>query len=147
MRFVIGVVGVGGPLDKYDNKRSLAIHGNFRAAMAAPAALPEFKGNVIAVQTAPCWDMALAAIDAKRGKVKQMRRFLKNKHQNHDNEDGNMSPQEQQAYMRKYQAELISAEDEARWQRGASNAGYHYLGCGKTMALIGKAFAEAMLAK
>ena len=31
------------------------------------------------------------------------------------------------------------------WKRGASNAGYHYLGCGKTMALIGKAFAEATL--
>jgi alpha-galactosidase len=31
------------------------------------------------------------------------------------------------------------------WKRGASNAGYHYLGCAKTMALIGKAFAEANL--
>ena len=28
---------------------------------------------------------------------------------------------------------------------GASNAGYHYLGCGKTMALIGQAFAEAII--
>ena len=28
---------------------------------------------------------------------------------------------------------------------GASNAGYHYLGCAKTMALIGRDFAEAML--
>jgi hypothetical protein len=27
-----------------------------------------------------------------------------------------------------------------------SNAAYHYLGCAKTMALIGKAFAEANLA-
>ena len=27
-------------------------------------------------------------------------------------------------------------------QRGASNAGYHYLGCAKTMALIGEAFAH-----
>ena len=40
---------------------------------------------------------------------------------------------------------MITAEDEAMWKRGASNAGYHYLGCAKTMALIGKAFAEAML--
>ena len=29
--------------------------------------------------------------------------------------------------------------------RGASNAGYHYLGCAKTFALMGKAFAEATL--
>lgn len=33
----------------------------------------------------------------------------------------------------------------ALWQRGASNAGYHYLGCGKTFALMGKDFAEAMV--
>jgi len=29
---------------------------------------------------------------------------------------------------------------------GASNAGYHYLGCAKTFALMGKAFADANLA-
>jgi len=29
---------------------------------------------------------------------------------------------------------------------GASDAGCRYLGCAKTMALVGKAFAEAMLA-
>ncbi len=33
----------------------------------------------------------------------------------------------------------------ALWQRGASNAGYHYLGCAKTFALMGKAFAQANL--
>jgi len=31
------------------------------------------------------------------------------------------------------------------WQRGASNGGDHYLGSAKTMAQIGKAFAEDML--
>ena len=30
-------------------------------------------------------------------------------------------------------------------KRGASNAGYHYLGSAKTFARIGKAFAEALL--
>ena len=40
---------------------------------------------------------------------------------------------------------MISPEDEALRSRGASNAGYHYLGCAKTMGQIGKAFAEAML--
>jgi alpha-galactosidase len=30
-------------------------------------------------------------------------------------------------------------------KRGASNAGYHYLGCAKTFALMGEAFAEANL--
>ena len=30
-------------------------------------------------------------------------------------------------------------------QRDASNAGYHYLGCAKTFALMGKGFAEALV--
>ena len=34
----------------------------------------------------------------------------------------------------------------AKGKRGASNAGYHYLGCAKTFALMGKAFADANLA-
>ena len=42
-------------------------------------------------------------------------------------------------------AELISPEEAAKWTRGASNAGYHYLGCAKTYALMGKAFADANL--
>ena len=52
---------------------------------------------------------------------------------------------EQQAYVKEYRTRLITAEDEALWKRGASNAGYHYLGCTKTFALIGKAFAETLL--
>ena len=48
-------------------------------------------------------------------------------------------------YFQKYEAELISPEEAAKWTRGASNAGYHYLGCAKTFALMGKAFADANL--
>lgn len=136
MPFVIGVMGVGGERDQPEY---------FREAMAAPAALPEFKGNVAAVQTAPFWDKPLGALDAKFGQIKQMAYYLKIKHKDHANKDGNMTPQQQQAYLKDYRAKLISPEEEAMWQRGASNAGYHYLGCGKTMALIGRAFAQAML--
>ena len=53
MKFVIGVMGVGGPLDKYASPRYLPIHGNFRNAMAAPSEMPEFKGNVSTVYTHP----------------------------------------------------------------------------------------------
>ena len=56
-----------------------------------------------------------------------------------------MTKEQQQAYVKEYRAKLITPEEEALWKRGASNAGYHYLGCAKTLALIGKAFAEAML--
>lgn len=145
MDFVIGVVGVGGPLDQFEDERNKTVHANFRAAMAAPAELAEFKGNVAAVQTAPFWDADLATIDAKRADVRQMAYLLRTKNPNHANKDGTMSDEEQRAYVKKYEADLISPEDEAFWKRGASNAGYHYLGCAKTMALIGQAFAEAML--
>ena len=48
-------------------------------------------------------------------------------------------------YLKDYEAKLISPAEEALWKRGASNAGYHYLGCAKTFALMGKAFAETLL--
>jgi hypothetical protein len=56
MPFVIGVLGVDGEQ-----------HVNFRKAMAAPADMPEFKGNVIAVDTAPFWDHDIAAAEPKQG--------------------------------------------------------------------------------
>jgi alpha-galactosidase len=45
--------------------------------------------------------------------------------------------------MKDYEAKLITPAESAAWKRGASNGGYHYLGCAKTFALMGKAFAEA----
>lgn len=56
MPFVIGVLGVGGESE----------NESFRKAMAAPADMPEFQGNVIAVPTAPFWDHAIAAAEPKR---------------------------------------------------------------------------------
>ena len=138
MPFVIGVLGVGGV-----NAKSSTI--SFHKAMTAPSLLPEFKGNVIAVPTAPFWAEELAAIDEKRGKIKAMAATLKNKGQNGPNKDGTMTDAQQKEYLKKYEAEVISPEEAAQWTRGASNAGYHYLGCAKTFALMGKAFAEANL--
>ncbi|HUT34883.1 MAG TPA: sialate O-acetylesterase [Planctomycetota bacterium] len=158
MPFVIGVIGVNG-----DKATGGLAH--IRPAMAAPAEMPEFKGNVAAVQTAPYWDEPLADIEAKHGKIGKVSYYLRKggvpgavvssnypiayllRKQYWDTpaEDRKMTKEEQQAYMKEYRAKLITPEDEAMWQRGASNAGYHYLGCAKTMALIGKAFAEAML--
>ena len=87
----------------------------------------------------------LAAIDEKRAKVNQMAHLLKVKDKNSPNKDGSMDEAQQKEYLKKYEAELISPEEAAKWTRGASNAGYHYLGCAKTFALMGKAFAEANL--
>lgn len=58
MPFVIGVLGVGGESE----------NEVFRKAMAAPADMPEFRGNVVAVETAPFWDHAIAAAEPKLGK-------------------------------------------------------------------------------
>ena len=136
--FVIGVMGVGGAKP---NEHVAA----FREAMAAPAALPEFKGNVAAVQTAPFWDERLGAIADKHDHVRQMAYLLKSKDRHAANADGSMNEQQQREAVKQFEARLISAEEEALWKRGASNAGYHYLGCARTFALMGKAFAEASL--
>lgn len=56
MPFVIGVMGV-------DGEKNV----KFRQAMAAPAGMPEFQGNVVAVDTAPFWDHAIAAAEPKQG--------------------------------------------------------------------------------
>lgn len=56
MPFVIGVLGVDGESE----------NAVFRRAMAAPANLPEFQGNVAAVETAPFWDHAIAAAQPKQ---------------------------------------------------------------------------------
>ena len=47
--------------------------------------------------------------------------------------------------MEKFEADLITPAEAVLWRRGASNAGYHYLGCAKTFALMGQAFAQATL--
>jgi len=138
MPFVIGVLGVDGVKAK-DNTLS------FREAMIAPSLMPEFKGNVVAVSTAPFWAEELAVIDEKHAKIRQMEYLLRVKDKNSANKDGTMSPEGQKEYLKKYEADLITPEEAARWKRGASNAGYHYLGCAKTFALMGKAFAEALL--
>ncbi len=137
--FVIGVMGVGGLKDESADMVA------FRRAMAAPAAMPEFKGNVVAVQTAPFWSAELGAIDKNRAQIRQMRYFLDSMHKDHANADGKMTEEQKREFMTRFDADLITPADAALWKRGASNAGYHYLGCAKTFALMGKAFAEANL--
>ncbi|MCA9172550.1 MAG: hypothetical protein KDB23_33020, partial [Planctomycetales bacterium] len=133
--FVLGVMGV-------DGLQPSADIAAFRRAMAAPAALPEFRGNVAAVQTAPFWAEELGTIDKKHGQVNQMRYYLDSKHKDHANASGNMTDDQKREYLNKFEANLITPAEVALWQRGASNAGYHYLGCAKTFAQMGKAFAD-----
>jgi hypothetical protein len=65
MPFVIGVMGIDGM------KPGLHMT-HFRQAMAAPASLPEFKGNVVAVETAPFWDDELAVLQERAEKNEKL---------------------------------------------------------------------------
>jgi alpha-galactosidase len=138
MPFVIGVLGVGG---RDANPQTI----EFRKAMAAPASLEEFRGNVVAVETAPFWSEELGAIADKREQLRQMIYFLNTKHPDYPNANGSMTPEQKRKYLEGYEAKLISPEEATLWKRGASNAGYHYLGCAKTFAQMGQAFATATL--
>lgn len=138
MRFVIGVLGVGGPLDFENPNRYTPIHDGFRKAMAAPASMEEFKGNVVAVLTENCWDKQLAELDERWGKVKGKSREL--------SKDASLSKEDRAAALDKFTSELFTPEEMKIRETGISNFGFHYMGSSKIMAQIGRGFAEAMLA-
>jgi len=141
--FVIGVMGVGGPVAEGD--RSRTVHRNFQAAMAAPAELPDFRGNVAAVRTAPFWPADLAAIVAKVEQVKQHERSLRDPKAQAGAPAAPPSETEIRAAVAAFRTKTISPAEEALLARGVSNAEYHYLGCARTLAQIGVAFADAFL--
>jgi len=137
MPFVIGVIGVGGV--KEENKPSRMKH--LRQAMAAPASLPEFKGNVVAVPTALYWDDELEAL---RARLEGFWSKVDARVAEEAKKNPKMTGEELQAFKTKVTAEDFTP---AEWKhlQAASNGGYHYLGAAKIMAPIGKAFAEAMV--
>lgn len=132
--FVIGVMGAGGPTADYESPRYKTTHQSFRDAMAAPASLPEFKGNVTAVLTEKYWDPELDAVDKKRGELRTKERELKKE---------GLSKKEISARLEKMESKLFTARDR-ELLKGITNADYHYKGSAKIMAQIGKAFAEAL---
>lgn len=147
MPFVIGVMGVGGPVENYTGGalRYQSTHDNFRKAMAAPAALPEFKGNVTAVLTEEYWDPELDAVAKKRGLLNARSRALRAENKGYPEKEGTISPAAQEEIMAKYGEELFTPRD-LELLKGITNAQFHYLGSAKIMAQIGKAFAEALAA-
>ena len=136
--FVIGVMGVGGPVEKYgpDQQRYKGVHSEFRKAMAAPAAMAEFKGTVTAVRTEKYWDLQLTELSGRWNKVRAKGRSL--------SKDKNLSADERKKMLDAYTAELFTPQERKIWEAGTSNAAYHYMGSSKILAQIGKAFAEAL---
>ncbi len=137
--FVIGVLGVGGPVAEYgpDQQRYAGVHTNFREAMAAPAALPEFAGTVAAVRTEAFWDRELSEAKAKetvaRNQAKQMAK------------EESLSPDDERQLFERLRDETLSPRERDVLEVGISNLEFHYLGSAKILGRIGQAFAEAVL--
>jgi len=136
--FVIGVLGVGGPTALYgpDQQRYKGTHDNFRAAMAAPASLPEFKGNVATVLAEKYWDRELTLAKAKDSDTKDKAKKLA--------KEGKMKTAEEKALMDKMRMEGLSERERLVLEKGISNQEYHYLGSAKILGGVGKGLAEAM---
>ncbi|MHC5114837.1 MAG: DUF6288 domain-containing protein, partial [Planctomycetota bacterium] len=139
--FVIGVMGVGGPIDEYgpEQQRYQGIHRNFRLAMAAPADLPEFRGNVVAVPTAEYWDMQVVALRAREREIKprvdEIDRAVK---------EGTLSREEGSVARERIYTEIFTERELVILRESTSNADYHYMGSAKIIGQVGKAFAEAL---
>jgi len=138
--FVIGVMGAGGPTDKYspDQMRYKPIHDHFRNAIAAPAELPEFQGNVTAVRTEKYWDMKLAELRTREAAIKQQVSQQK--------KEQSLDRDAEQALLQKLRGEEFTDPEREYLEKSVSNFEFHYLGSAKILSEIGKGFAEAMAA-
>jgi alpha-galactosidase len=133
MPFVIGVMGIGGLAE---DKKAPQMH--FRQAQVAPLKVPEFKGNVAAVQTALYWDDELEALQQRMERVND-------KFERDTKKGPKLTREEKDAARNKAIAEAFKPEELKRFKVGVSNGGYHYLGAAKILAPIGKEFADELL--
>ena len=126
MPFVIGVLGVGGVTE-----------GPFQNAQAAPAELPEFKGNVVAVRTGKYWDPKLQKMEVEFGKVRN-KAWSEGKKKK-------LSKAETNKLQEKLKKETFTEAELKYWDMAVANAGFHYMGSAKIYSRIGEAFAKAIL--
>ncbi|MEM1070077.1 MAG: sialate O-acetylesterase [Planctomycetota bacterium] len=142
--FIVGVLGVYGtdpdsrrfdkslPVSRFREMQFAAVETYDQSAPAAN------RGNVVAVDSGPYYELALSDIYWKRRLTGNWKRQV---------QQGKMSAEKYKQECQKYgfgDGELTS-EEQRTWDRCASNAEYHYLGSGKTFIRFGKALAEAML--
>jgi hypothetical protein len=104
--------------------------------MAAPAKLPEFKGNVATVLTEKYWDRELKAARKKENAIKDQAKKLA--------KDSKLKPAEERAALEKLRATGLTERERQVLEKGVSNAEFHYLGSAKILGGIGKGLAEAM---
>lgn len=152
MPFVIGVIGTGG------NPES---KNPFRKAMAAPASLPAFKGNVVAVQTAAYYDEKLGEL-IDRGwrwmrpkwdpekkyrelakKLMPLQAKLKEAKKIEDKAERKKKMAEIEKQM---EAIKYTPEEKAYIANNKCSQGFHYFGSAKMFGRFGEAFANALIA-
>jgi alpha-galactosidase len=136
--FVIGVLGVGGPTAEYgpDESRYKVTHQNFRDAMAAPAKLPEFQGNVAAVLAERYWDRELKVARKKDADLREQAKKQA--------KEAKLKPADEKAALDKLRATSLTDRERKILEVGVSNAEFHYLGSAKILGGVGKGLAEAM---
>ena len=100
--------------------------------MAAPAQLPEFKGNVATVLAEKYWDRELSAAKTKENEIKQRAKKLAT--------DGTMTPADEKAALET----MLTERERLVMGKGISNFEVHYLGSAKILGGVGKGLAEAM---
>jgi len=110
MKAVIGVMGINGVKNEGGKQKAL------RNAQRSMNTVPEFKGNVKAIETAPLLDPRV--VDLLTAGWLNDRDLKKNP---------------------------ITAEERALLARATSNKGFHYNGEGRFFILLGKSFAATML--
>jgi hypothetical protein len=142
--FIVGILGVYGTdpdSRKYDKTLPVS---DFRKAQFAAVeqydqkAEAQYRGNVIAVDSGPFYELALSDIYWKQRLTNEWKWHVK---------QGEMTRKEAGKEREKYGFDKggLTRKEKVIWKRCASNAEYHYLGSGKTFVRLGKAFAEAMI--
>jgi len=111
MKVVVGVMGVNGMLNETGKQ------GDIRNNMRSMNAIPEFTGNVRAIESAPLMHPDIVAIQTAGWLNKE----------------------------RDLKKDPVTPEEKAMLARSTSNKGYHYYGEGRFFILLGKAFADTML--
>ena len=122
MKVVVGVMGVNGPRNEIGKQKELRDGHRFVNTV------PEFKGNVLAIETAPLLHPKILELNLAGSPpdgIPRVGAFL------YPERDLKKNP--------------ITPEEQAMLKRATSNAGYHYFGEGRFFILLGKAFSDAML--
>jgi len=135
--FVIGVLGVGGPVEDFPPEawRQAAITGEFRKAMAAATEIPGFKGKVLAVATDDFWEPELVDL---MDRDHQIRKTL-----SAELLGGETAWGDRAALLAQQRAGVFTPRELEIVTKNPAIPGFHYLGSARITGRIGFAFADA----